>query len=172
MRATVLCGSGDKRGVTRSMCICASDCFVSKGIQTELFVLSDMDIRHCTDCDGCRSGSCVIEDDMRIIYDALSGSDILILASPIHFNGPSSLIKTAMDRFQTNWYNDIPHPKVCIGFLCGGSPQPNFEITERIFKAFSLTLGMEYKGSVKIGNTDESEPDVKGYVVPFLEGIL
>ncbi|MBE6524819.1 MAG: flavodoxin family protein [Thermoplasmata archaeon] len=173
MKATILCGSADPEGVTDSMCRCADEYLRSNGCQVDLFRLGSMDIGHCRDCDGCTSGKCIIEDDMSALYDSYHGSDILILASPIHFSGPSSLIKAAMDRFQPMWHDKgSSHPLMCTALLCGGSEKPNFEYTERIIKAFCITCGMNYMGSAKISATDFVVSDVSAIISSHMQGII
>jgi multimeric flavodoxin WrbA len=170
--ATIVCGSADPDGVTRGMCDSACDLLASYGCEVRLFVVSDMDIGHCRDCGGCEDGGCVIDDDMSQIYDSISSSDILVLATPMHFSSPSSLLKTVMDRMQPYWFDHgRPHPSYCIGLLCGGSKEPFFEVTERILRSFCLTMGMDYKGSVKIPDTDSGDIDPRPAVRGFLEAV-
>ena len=173
MRATILCGSADENGFTRKMCNSAVQYLNSKGYLISFFELGDLEINHCRDCDGCKTESCIIRDDMDHIYNSFSQSNLLILSTPIHFSGPSSLLKTAMDRFQPYW-NDktLSHPSKCIGLLCGGSEVPNFELTEKIFKAFCITTGMDYLGSVKIPDTDNRSTDVVDEVQSVLSGLI
>lgn len=172
MRTTIICGSADEGGVTMRMCSSAEETLRSKGHSVELFMPSEMSIAHCRDCGSCEHDGCIIHDDMSEIYDSFSQSDLLILATPIHFSGPSSIIKTVMDRFQPYWGNKgLNHPDMCISLLCGGSKNPNFEITERIIKAFCITTGIEYRGSLQIPDTDSGVDDVKDRVVRFLSSI-
>ena len=173
MRAIILCGSADKEGFTRRMCDSTAHYLNSRGYLISYFELGELEIGHCRDCDGCKNDTCVIRDDMDRIYTAFSQSDLLVLSTPIHFSGPSSLLKAAMDRFQPYW-NDktLSHPSKCIGLLCGGSEVPNFEITEKIFKAFCITTGMEYIGSLKIPDTDNRKMDVSEEVDSFLANII
>ena len=168
LRATIICGSADDNGVTARMCETAKSSLEGKGYDVSLYRPSEMNIGHCRDCDGCIKGTCVIEDDMSLIYRSFSESDLLILSSPIHFSGPSSIIKTVMDRFQPYWCNGMEHPDYCIALLCGGSKQPNFEITEKIIRAFCLTTRMEYRGSLQIPDTDSGIDDVGDRVERFL----
>ncbi len=171
--ATIICGSADPDGVTMGMCQSAHDFLVRNGCDVRLFVVSDMVIGHCRDCDGCENGGCVIEDDMCQIYDSVSSSDILLLSTPMHFSSPSSLLKTFMDRMQPYWHDKCrPHPRWCIGLLCGGSREPFFEVTERILRSFCLMMGMEYLGSAKIPDTDSGNVDPNPVVEDFLESII
>ena len=169
VRATIVCGSADKGGVTNKMCESAADVLKSKGYDVSIFYPSEMNIGHCRDCGGCANGHCIIDDDMPEILDAFSDSELLILSGPIHFSGPSSLLKTVMDRFQPYWMKkDMKHPEYCIAMLCGGSKQPVFDITERIIRAFCLTTGMEYRGSLQIPDTDSGVDDIVQRVNRFL----
>ena len=173
MRVSIICGSADEEGVTMRMCISAMELFRSKGHSVELFLPSEMSIAHCKDCGSCEHDGCIINDDMSEIYDSFSQADLLILSTPIHFSGPSSILKTVMDRFQPFWGNaELGHPDYCISLMCGGSKQPNFEYTERIIKAFCITTCMEYRGSLQISDTDSGIDDVKERVENFLSAII
>ena len=173
-KATILCGSANPEGVTISMCREAEGCLESAGYDVDLIILSELEINHCTDCGACRDGGCIMDDGMAVVYDSFSTSDLLILASPIHFSGPSSLIKTAMDRFQLYWYNrDLPHPRYCAAMLCGGSEEPRFQFTVSIFRAFSITTGMEWLGHAEIPFTDERhDSEVHERIPAFIDGLI
>ena len=153
--ALILCGSADPEGVTRAMCVSARSHLEAMGYSSELMVLSDLGISHCTDCGGCSSGRCVIDDGMGEVYRRFASADLLVLASPIHFSGPSSIIKTAMDRFQMYWFDrTLAHPSRCVALLCGGSPEPRFSFTVSIFRAFCITTGMVWSGHLEVPDTD------------------
>ena len=173
-KATVLCGSAKPDGVTRAMYGSAAEHLRGLGWRVETIMLSDLDIRHCTDCGSCRHTGCVIGDDMDIVYKAFQSSDMLVMASPIHFSGPSSIMKTAMDRFQPWWFNhDLPHPSVSVGLLCGGSDEPLYRNTVSILRAFSLTTGMEWRGHLEVSGTDRNgSQGVDGMVRSFLESVI
>ncbi len=173
VKATVICGSANEQGVTHRMCKSVSEGLSSAGYEVDMICPADLDIRHCTDCGGCDEGGCIIDDDMSRIYDSFSGSELLILATPIHFSGPSSILKTVMDRFQPYWGNKgMKHPEYCFALLCGGSKQPNFELTERIIRAFCITTGMDFRGSMNIPDTDSGVDDVAERTKEFLRGYL
>ena len=71
------------------------------------------------------------------------------------FSGPSSLIKTVMDRFQAYWFGkDLPHPKAAAGMICAGSEKPNFEPTIAIMRAFAITTDMKWLGQLEFAGTD------------------
>ena len=169
MRALVICGSR-KGGFTSEICTSISDGLMSEGIESDIIFPIDMNISHCTGCGECsETGECVIiDDDMDIIYDKFGKADLLVLTTPIHFSGPSSVIKTVIDRFQPYWFSKKDHPAFCAAVMSGGGSEPNFKNTESIFRAFSITTGMEWAGDLRISGTDELElKDVEGPSTEF-----
>lgn len=168
-RVSIICGTADRSGTTHSMCFHASRFLKGKGFDVDMLLPSEMDIGHCRDCDSCSSGECIIQDDMARIYSSVSSADLLILATPIHFSGPSSILKTVMDRFQPYWSNkSLPHPEYCLLMMCGGSENPDFSITEKIVRAFCITMGMELLGNLGIPHTDKAVEDLQEKVESFL----
>jgi len=161
MKALILNGSGHSDGFTSAMCQSASDALTGKGIETLLVYLGTLSIKHCTGCLGCRKGrNCVIrDDDMPTIYDEMQNVDIVIMASPIRFSGPSSQIKTVMDRMNPYWYVKYPHPEYAAAMLCAGGNEPNFRNAVSEMKSMSNTVGMEWAGELEISRTDDMTVD-------------
>lgn len=154
-RVLIICGSAGRGGTTEAMCQSAAAAFREAPSDALIVFPSEMEIRHCTGCDLCGSGRCVIDDDMSRLYKLFAESDLVILATPLHFNGPSSLMKTVMDRFQVYWRGSgLPHPKAAMGLICAGSDEPNFSPTLSIMRAFAATTGMKWVGEVCISGTD------------------
>jgi multimeric flavodoxin WrbA len=154
MRALIVCGSRDG-GFTSEMCRSFSRGLDICGVSSEIVFPIDMEIKHCSGCGGCSEiGDCIISDDMDMIYTILRGCDLLVLATPIHFSGPSSVIKTVIDRFQPMWFTNKGHQGYIAALLSGGSQSPNFTNTVSIFRAFSITAGMEWLGHLEISGTD------------------
>jgi multimeric flavodoxin WrbA len=120
----------------------------------------EMNIEHCRGCGSCSSsGKCVIRDDMHRIYDCVEKNEIIILATPIYFSGPSSIMKQVIDRFQCVWAasKGKKKGKAVALIAAGGSPSPVFINTISIAKAFAMTVGAEWSGELIIGGTDGLE---------------
>ncbi len=117
VKILALMGSPRRGGNTEMML----DSFIKgakeAGAQVEVLRVADMEIKPCTNCDGCEeTGECVIDDDMEHIYKKLAEVDGLVMASPIYFGAVSAYIKAAIDRFQVYWYinfgnEDLKHLK-------------------------------------------------------------
>jgi len=91
---------------------------------------------------------------MDVLYNAFNKCDLLVLATPIHFSGPSSVITAVIGRFQTIWFKKGKHPAFAAALLSGGGPSPNYKNTLSIFKSFSATAEMGWLGHLEISDTD------------------
>ena len=172
-RALIICGSAGRGGVTEAMCQSAARAIRESGCDAYVAFPSDMVIAHCTGCDGCVSGRCTIDDDMQTLYRLFGESDLVIFATPLHFSGPSSLLKTVLDRFQVYWHDrSLPHPLACAAMLCAGSDSPNFSPTVSILRAFAITTNMHWLGHLEFPGTDRRGDDgVDEAVRGFTESI-
>jgi len=157
MKALIICGSR-KGGFTSEICESFSEGLDLHDVDSEIVFPLDMRIEHCTGCGECsKNGKCVFKDDMEIICKAFGEADILVLASPIHFSGPSSSIKTVIDRFQPLWFKKSAHPAFAAALLSGGGKTPNFNNSLSIFKSLAYTAGMKWLGQLEIPDTDNKE---------------
>ena len=159
-RVTVICGSSNKHGFSSHICERIKHCCKSADAGCTVIYPSDMTINHCSGCDSCTDGICTVDDDMAEILNAVKESDMVFFVIPIHFSGPSSLMKTVIDRFQPFWFHGgIPEQKILAPVLCGGSNSPCFGYTEGILRAFSATTRMHLITPLKISGTDEMNPE-------------
>ncbi|MCQ2053255.1 MAG: flavodoxin family protein [archaeon] len=157
MKVTILVGSARKEGNTDVQCQYIAGALTEKELDVNLIYPSTLKIRHCNNCNKCMiDGHCYMNDDMRIIYGAFDESDLFILATPVYFSGPSSIIKQVIDRFQCKWTSiNNSEKRRCIALLCsGGSKNTNFENVVSIAKAFAFGTHSEWAGEYLISNTD------------------
>lgn len=77
----------------------ALDAASSRGAETELVELAQLDIAYCTGCNRCLSRTtCAISDDMDELYEKLVSVDGIIVGSPDYFSNVSARMKTFFDR--------------------------------------------------------------------------
>ncbi len=69
------------------------------GAEVVRFDLKDLDVHHCNGCGLCmREGHCAIDDDIPRIHATWKSADIILVESPTHVFGTTSLLKLFIDR--------------------------------------------------------------------------
>lgn len=128
--------------------------------------LREMEIKHCTACDGChRKAGCVIRDDMQELYPAFDRADLVIVASPIYFNSVSALLKSMVDRCQAIWASkyvlktpliDRNKRRLGVFVAAAGNPAEFAEFTpaERVMELFFKAINTAYFDHLFVDHTD------------------
>jgi len=157
----LVAGSARKGGNTDTLCAGVSEALSDEGFDIATFRPYDMEIGHCTNCGRCRrTGTCVIGDSMSEIYSEIREADVVVMCTPVHFSGVSSILKQVIDRLQCLWtMPSIPKKRVFGVVACGGSPQPIFRNIVSVCKAVANTLGAEWGGELTVPGTDAGVSD-------------
>lgn len=71
-----------------------------QGAETQSWYFSDLDIKPCQSCYGCKKGDrgCIINDDMQKLYGAIEHADAIVFGSPIYMGQMSAQAKIFTDR--------------------------------------------------------------------------
>ncbi|MBU0485255.1 MAG: flavodoxin family protein [Proteobacteria bacterium] len=161
-----LLGSPRKRGNSEILMDAVLDGVKMAGGKVEVVRLCDLDIHGCLGCGGCdKTGKCVVDDDMTLLYDKIISAQRIILASPVYFYGITAQAKAFVDRTQAlwsrqrvpgineAWFKD-PDRK---GFLLSVAATKG----ERVFEGLILTMkygfdamGLEYGGDFLVKGVD------------------
>jgi multimeric flavodoxin WrbA len=97
-------GSPRKGGNTDQLLDKALEGARSAGAETKAIYTRDLKMCGCIECGGCdKTGKCVVEDDMQLVYPLLEEADVIFLASPIFFYGITAQAKALIDRSQALW---------------------------------------------------------------------
>ena len=108
MKVVGICGS-PRKGNTEWMLRKLLEGADEAGVETELILLREKDIKGCDGCLSCeaggqeRKGICRIQDDMQQIYPKLIEADGLAFGTPVYFEMLSGLLKNFMDRTCPIW---------------------------------------------------------------------
>lgn len=170
LKAIAFLGSPRKDGNTDLLLQHAVKGMEETGIHVRIFNLNLMNITPCQNCGGCeKTGECVIEDDMSVIYPEIRTASRIILASPIFFFGLSAQTKAMIDRCQSFWCEKYllkrPLPegsygrkgllllvggmKKEIGVECSGATGKAFFRTVSVKEHKTLSfLGVDAKGAI------------------------
>jgi multimeric flavodoxin WrbA len=136
------------------------------GADTLLFAASDLDVKPCRGCFGCKNGDsgCVIKDDMQKVYDELLDADALIFASPIYMGQMTGQAKVFMDRlFPTNspkfspYYKEQSKKKLLLVFTQGNPDRSKFQTYFDYTRSLFEILDYDVSEPVIITGTRSSE---------------
>ncbi|MEA3305523.1 MAG: flavodoxin family protein [Candidatus Omnitrophota bacterium] len=121
-----------------------------RGAAAEKIILSTFKFSPCRECENIKGdGTCIIEDDMRIIYRKIEEADAVILASPIFFGSLSAQTKMMVDRFQCRWKakKGIGRKKRAGAFIYveGSMREDFFDNAKAIVKNLFAVIGLDYK---------------------------
>ena len=99
MKILGIIGSSRKKGNTATLVRMALDGAQKLGAETEIVYLSDYDFKGCTGCEGCRDRTtCIVKDDMQLLYPKLFEADALVLGSPTYYYNVSAMVKAFIER--------------------------------------------------------------------------
>jgi len=152
---------------------------------------SRVKVAPCMECGNCEEkGFCAIDDEMQHIFPMLRQADIIVMATPIFFYGPTAQLKSLIDRTQTLWARKYVHKLVDPGrkwrrgllFSVGATKGQNlFDGVELTAKYFFDAVGASFDGSLlyrkieKAGEItnhstalEDARAMAKKFVTPFL----
>jgi multimeric flavodoxin WrbA len=172
-----------EKGITEVILQTFLDGARSAGAETETIYISRQKIKYCTGCFNCwlvHPGRCIHKDDMVMIRKKIKDADILVLGSPVYFDGFTAQMKTMMDRLITGGMPFIEnrdghsrHPsrgnekkvrKMLLVSTCGFGERDNFEPIITHMKAIAKNFATgEYLGALvrPMGSTLEMLKDEK-----------
>ena len=190
MKVLLLNGSARKeKGVTGRLLKSLVKGLYDGGAETREVQVQDLKISPCTACLHClhkKSGDCVLDDDMNSIYQELKACDVLILATPVYFDGMSGVLKMVMDRcvccMEPFLIRDRdgrvrhPHawrmPRQCMLISTAGFPEiETFDPLVMTFRAQAANLGSEIIGEICIPGSIALQvaPDRLSHHLQFIE---
>lgn len=158
-------GSPKKEGFTNLLLDEALDGARAGGARTSKIVLNDLNIRPCQECGGCdENGACVINDDMKAVYEQLINADRFIVASPIYYGTVTAQLKAMIDRCHSLWVKKYILKKNITAqgdrkgaFICvaGKDSKEYLENARKTIKILFVTLDIKYAGDIFIGGLNE-----------------
>ncbi|MGA2120626.1 MAG: flavodoxin family protein [Methanoregula sp.] len=104
MKVLAINGSPRKKWNTATLLEHALAGAQSKGAETELVHLYDLDFKGCTSCFACKLkggksyGKCAVRDGLAPVLEKIVDVDALILGSPIYFGNVTGMMRCFMER--------------------------------------------------------------------------
>jgi multimeric flavodoxin WrbA len=146
MKVMALNGSPRKKWNTATLLNKALEGAASRGAETELIHLYDLDYKGCISCFACKTiggksyGRCAVQDDLTAVFSRVEQADAVILGSPMYWGDVSGEMKSFMERllFQYTTYTDPPGSlfsnKIKTGFIY------TMNVTEEIMKEWGYAV--------------------------------
>ena len=168
MNVLILSGSPRKGGNTDLLV----EAFVKGASQrhhVEVVFVRDYKVSPCMGCNACIRNelhTCVQNDDMSLIYEKMSWTDMLVIASPVYFYGLSAQLKAVIDRFHNPTRDTFRLKKMAL-LLVGAATLP--ELFDAILAEYNLCLkffSIEDAGKVLVRGVKD-KGDIMG--TSFLE---
>jgi multimeric flavodoxin WrbA len=107
MKVLAINGSARKQWNTAILLNKALEGAASKGAQTELIHLYDLNFKGCISCHECKLkngasfGRCSLKDELSVVLGKIEAADALILGSPIYLGTIPGVMKSFLERLAT-----------------------------------------------------------------------
>ncbi len=130
------------------------------GRHAQVIYPHDLDIRCCIGCYQCyNTGSCVFDDDMGSIIDAIRSTSLLIVCSPVYTNTVPGGLKLVIDRCQAYHAERAlsggrTGQQGLIFSVAGRKGEGNFTCITQVVSAFLRNLGITPVGDILIDRMD------------------
>ncbi len=127
------------------------------GAVCEKINLGEIKFSPCLSCKNAKkTGECIINDEMKAVFQAIKRADGVIMASPVYFGSVSAQMKMMIDRFQCYWAAIYQHKTLKPGaarpgiFLCAaaGENKSFFENARSVIRNLFVTLNVSYSGEL------------------------
>ncbi|MFH1775281.1 MAG: flavodoxin family protein [Chloroflexota bacterium] len=167
MKVLGIAGSARRGGNTDRLLAEVMKGAASRGAEVKTIIPKDLDLETCRHCDGClKTGRCVVQDDMQMVYEELEQADRIVLASPIQFMAVTAHMKAMVDRCQALWARKYllkipplgsePGRKKGLFISVGGTNFTHlFEPALAMVKSLFTVLDITYSGELLLGGIDE-----------------
>jgi multimeric flavodoxin WrbA len=130
------------------------------GRNVQVIYPNDMYVHSCIGCYQCyNTGSCVFNDDMGTIIDAIRSTSLLVVCSPVYTNTVPGGLKLLIDRCQAYHAErllsgGITGQRGLIFSVAGREGEENFTCITRVISAFLRNLGITPAGEILIDRAD------------------
>lgn len=172
MRVATVLGSPRKKGNTSRVLEWTEQALTAHGHEMHRINLVDHKIKGCKGCFTCKKfpdvPGCPQKDDASEILARLMASDLILYASPIYFWGPTSQMKTFIDRhcclvtgFGTpQWQSLMKGKRLGLLITCEDAVENNTDLFTELFRRFAEYLQCDHKGALVVPFT--TTPDALG----------
>ncbi|MCL2365788.1 MAG: flavodoxin family protein [Oscillospiraceae bacterium] len=170
MKVIAVNGSPRKGWSTHTLLEKALEGAASKGADTEMINLYDLDYKGCIGCLGCKRkggnvGHCIINDALKPIFDRIDTCDALILGSPIYVGEVTGELRSFIERltFQYISYDNMgaglrEKPIKTGFFFTTNCPEEHYDLVgyTRLFNDYEQFMNRIFGADCKILYSSET----------------
>ena len=101
MKIIAFNGSPRKNANTQTLVEAVLKGAESKGAETRLINLNELNIKGCQGCEACKKdlGKCFVKDDLSPLLKEMAECDAVVLGTPVYYYQVSAQLKALVDRF-------------------------------------------------------------------------
>ena len=137
-----------------------------KNDEDVLISLDELNINNCLGCNACQNNDlnkCVLNDDMKMVYDLIEKCDKIIIMSPIYMNFITGILKNVIDRFNPYCASEkIRNKKIMlltVGQMSESDQQEVVDKIEEYFKSITEFLYFDFEFLYNFSSGDILEID-------------
>lgn len=135
----------------------------------------DLDIHCCIGCYQCyNTGTCVFDDDMTDVIDAIRSASLIVVCSPVYTNTVPGGLKLLIDRTQAYHAERMiteekTGQKGIVVAVAGRRGMDNFTCVTRVISSFLENIGIKPAGQILVDRADavrdiRTRPGIKDLV--------
>ncbi len=163
----ILSGSPKKDGNTAALVKWFTEGAKSKGAEVEVVQTAFLKYKSngCTSCRSCqkiKEYECAISDEAKPVLAKMANVDVIVMATPLYFYGPSAQLKLIFDRMFSlyKWDNKADTMKTPLKgkafvLIASAYEDIGLDALEKPFRLTAAYTGMKFK-SLLIPNAGES----------------
>jgi multimeric flavodoxin WrbA len=129
MKIVAVLGSPRPQGNSSTLARAFLKAAEARGAEVTEYLLNQLDFQGCQGCRACKikRDTCILEDDLTPVLQAVRDADLLVLASPVYFGDLSGQMKCCFDRtysfFNPDFSSRMPPGKQAVMVLAQANPE-------------------------------------------------
>ncbi len=130
MKIVAVLGSPRPQGNSSTLARAFLQAAAARGAEVTEYLLNQLAYQGCQGCMACKTkrDTCILEDDLAPVLNAVKEADLLVLASPVYFGDLSGQMKCFFDRtysyINTDFSTRVPPGKKAVMVLVQANPDP------------------------------------------------
>ena len=139
--------------------------FESEGIETEVALIGNKDIRGCIACHSCaQTGKCVFDDAVNELASKFEEADGLVVASPVYYASANATLIACLDRlFFSTHFDKTMKVGASVVVARRGGCSATFDELNKYFTISGMPVASsQYWNSIHGREKGEAEQDLEG----------